>query len=145
MTNSSCRFGPFQVRDLSEHWSQAELKIAKPDPNMTLNSYRSELGPKSKATMRCTELTELPLSQNSRRESCLWASIDEALCQIKEVTRKFYKQKPVVNRVGALGQSVRGSIPSSVIWSMTTAPFYKTSESSGQTQLLYKSTVVNSN
>lgn len=143
MSNSSRNYGPVQVRDLSEHWGQAKLTIGSRNATVTaayasrVHAIMSVLG-----QVRAPYL-ELPLSQYPN-----WCSLPletDHVCasQIKEVVPVWSKRKPGLSRIGALVQSVRGSIPSSVIRSMTCAPIYKQSKSSGQTQPLSKTTVDN--
>lgn len=143
MINSSRFYGPVQVRDLSEHWGQAELTIGIGEPQATAADTIGSYAIMSTVRHENVLYTELPLSQYPNCHALTPPRASTWLNYIKEVAPVWSQRKPSLTRIGALFQSVRGSIPSSAIRSMTCAPIYKQSESSGQTQPLKKATVDN--
>lgn len=151
MSNSSRPYGPVQVRDLSEHWGQVKLKIASREQGHRGCAVR-QVNLASRTSGRAmSPVMELPLDPYPRGISSPQRHTFHCSPSFKDVAPNWIKRKPRTAWTGALHKGVgvpykgvRGSIPSSVIRSMTTAPVYKTSESSGQTQPLNKLTVENS-
>jgi hypothetical protein len=136
-------YGPVQVRDLSKHWGQAKLTIGIGFGQATAAISIGSRTSMSAARGALFPYTEMPLSQYPNWQSLSPPREFNCLSLIKEVSLVWGKRKPSMSRIGALLKSVRGSIPSSAIRSMTCTPIYKQSESSGQTQPLNKSIVEN--
>lgn len=143
MSNSSRSYGPVQVRDLSEHWGQVKLKIASREQGHRGCASRQGNLVSRTPGRTMSPVMELPLDSYPRGASSPERHTLHCSPSIKDVAPNWIKRKPRTPWAGAPYKGVRGSIPSSVIRSMTTAPVYKTSESSGQTQPLNKLTVEN--
>lgn len=144
MSNSSRSYGPVQVRDLSEHWGQVKLKIASREQGHRGCASRQGNLVSRTPGRTMSPVMELPLDSYPRGAFSPERHTFHCSPSTKDVAPNWIKRKPRTSWAGAPYKGVRGSIPSSVVRSMTTAPVYKTSESSGQTQPLNKLTVENS-
>lgn len=103
---SSQNYGPVQVRDLSESLGEAEDLIQV--SCIADNRASARLSGVSAVFSQYPKLTSTTESQR------LLAKLDES-----------HKRKPSLAWVGALGKSVRGSTPSSVIWGSDFCPHGK--------------------
>lgn len=142
---SSLIYGPSQVRDLSELWGKVKNTVA--NALNIASSTRCQRGRCCNVSCSGRSQSENvsipssinPLPQNVRVKGShenldsVWSNPPSSVLDLCSSPLRT-QRKPDLLWKGALLHGVRGSIPSSVLWSKTSAPIYKAVKSSGKTQ-----------
>lgn len=139
MNNDSRNYGPIQVQDLSEFWSETGEKTQGNRYDTSSASYPI----KTWLSGMSANVLSVEYSLQSTTPTVQSKSITRMSPGESERTPVQDEWKPSVTWIGALLRSVRGSIPSSTTWSVASAPIYKLKKLSGQTQPLIERNVDN--
>jgi len=137
MQYNSQNFGPVQVRDLSESWSETEEMVLEHWYDTTSSVFMSQ------TWLSGLSMYALSLEHNFSQYLQLHSPANHESSRVPKCAPIQGKWKPSIAWIGALQKSVRGSIPSSTIRSVASAPIYNAKKLSGQTQPLKKITVDN--
>lgn len=135
MNYNSRNYGPVQVRDLSESWSETEEKVLEHWYDTTSSVFMNQ------SWLSGMSMSTLSLEYTFSQYLQLHSQANHENSSVPECTPIQGKRKPSSTWIGALQKSVRGSIPSSVIRSVASAPIYNPKKLSGQTQPLNEITV----